>query len=193
MKKKMKILYIAVLLICLSVVTGGTYAYYTATDTARNVITSGGVEVKVVEQQLVNGTLQDYPTQPIKIMPATTVSKVVSVQSTEQPAWIRMSYTLAVYNEDGEAMQITADELQKAIVIETDDTKWTEKDGWWYYQSAIKSGETTEPLFETVVFSGPNMDNKYQSCTLVIDVIAQGVQKAHNGNTVDEALGWPET
>ena len=188
---KKKILYIAAILICLSIITGGTYAYYTTSDTARNVITSGGVEVSVVEQQLVNGALQPYPNQPIQVMPATTVSKIVSVQSSEQAAWVRMNYTLTVYDAEGKEMEIPADELAKVIVIETDATNWTLKDGWWYYNTAVKGGETTKPLFEEVEFSGPYMDNKYQLCTVVIDVTAQAVQQANNGATVWEALGWP--
>lgn len=190
---KKKILYIAAVLICLSIITGGTYAYYTAADTARNVITTGGVEVAVVEQQMVNGTLQTYPSQPIRILPATTVSKIVSVQSTAQPAWVRMRYTLNVYDAGGNKLQIPAEELEKVILIETDTAGWTLKDGWWYYPTAIRSGEITTPLFREVTFSGPNMDNKYQGCTLTIDVTAQAVQQAHNGSSVSEALGWPET
>lgn len=190
---KKKFLYIAVIVICLSLITGGTYAYFTTSDTARNVITSGGIEVKVVEQQLVNGTLHPYPSQPIPVMPATTVSKIVSVQSAEQAAWVRMNYTLTVYDADGKEMEIPADELAKVIVIETDTTNWALKDGWWYHNTAIASGETTKPLFEEVVFSGPYMDNKYQDCTVEIIVTAQGVQQANNGSTVMEALGWPES
>ena len=188
---KKKVLYIAIVVICLALITGGTYAYFTTSDTARNVITSGGIEVKVVEQQLVNGTLQPYPSQPIPVMPATTVSKIVSVQSTKQAAWVRMNYTLTVYDADGKKMDIPADELAKVIVIASDTANWTLKDGWWYYNTAVKGGETTKPLFEEVEFSGPHMDNKYQLCTVVIDVTAQAVQQANNGVTVWEALGWP--
>ena len=188
---KKKILYIAAIIICLSLITGGTYAYFTTSDTARNVITAGGVKVKVVEQQLVNGALQPYPSQPIPVMPATTVSKIVSVQSTEQAAWVRMNYTLTVYDADGKEMEISADELAKVIVIEPDTANWTHKDGWWYYNSALNAGETTKTLFETVAFSGPAMDNKYQMCTVMIDVNAQAVQQANNGTAVMEATGWP--
>ena len=188
---KKKILYIAAIIICLSIITSGTYAYYTTSDTVRNVITSGAVEAAVVEQQLVNGTLQPYPNQPIQVMPATTVSKIVSVQSAEQAAWVRMNYTLTVYDAQGKEMELPADELAKVIVIESDSANWTEKNGWWYYNTAIKSGEMTKPLFEEVAFSGPHMDNKYQNCTVVIDVTAQAVQQANNGATVWEALGWP--
>ena len=190
MKKKM--LYIAAILICLSIIAGGTLAYFTSQDTARNVITSGGMELQVIEQQqLVNGTLQPYPDEPIQVMPATTVSKIVSARNTRQPAWIRMNYSLTVYDAAGKAMEIPAEELSKVIRIDGCGDNWMEKDGWWYYNSAIKSGETTQPLFEEVKFSGPHMDNKYQSCTLVIDVTAQAVQQANNGTTVWEAQGWP--
>ena len=190
---KKKIFAVAVVLICLSVLASTTIAYFTDTDIARNVITSGGIEVNVLEQQLVNGTLQPYPSQPIPVMPATTVSKIVSVHNSEQVAWVRMNYTLTVYDADGKKMDIPADELAKVIVIAPDATNWTEKDGWWYYNTAIASGETTKPLFEEVVFSGPYMDNKYQDCTVEIIVTAQGVQQANNGSTVMEALGWPES
>ena len=188
---KKKILYIAIILLCLSIITGGTLAYYTTSDTARNVITSGGVDVKVVEQQLVNGSLQPYPNQPIPVMPTTTVSKIVSVQSRSQAAWVRMNYTLTVYDAHGKEMDIPTEELNRVIVIEPDTANWIQKDGWWYYHTAIRSGETTKPLFEQVYFSGPDMDNKYQLCKVMIDVTAQAVQKANNGSSVMEALGWP--
>lgn len=190
---KKRICALAVVAICLSVLASTTLAYFTDIGTARNVITSGGVEVNVVEQQLVDGTLQPYPNQPIQVMPATTISKIVSVQSVEQAAWVRVNYNITVYDADGKQMDIHADELAKVIVIEPSDANWIMKDGWWYYTDAIKAGDMTEPLFESVKFSGPDMDNKYQLCTVVIDVNAQAVQQANNGSTVMEAQGWPET
>lgn len=190
---KKKILYIAAIVICLSLITGGTYAYFTTSDTARNVITSGGVGIQIVEQQMVNGTAQPYPNQPIPVLPATEVSKIVSVQSLEQIAWIRANYTVTVYDAEGEEMDIPDEELKRVIIIKNSSTNWTEKDGWWYYDTAIGSNGITAPLIEKVEFSGPNMDNKYQLCTMIIEVNADAVQKANNGTTVWEALGWPET
>ena len=189
---KKRILACAVVAICLSVLASTTLAYFTDMGTARNVITSGGISIKVVEQQMVNGTLQPYPSEPIPVMPATTVSKIVSVQNLEQTAWIRVRYAITVYDANGKALNIPVEELNQVIVVAPNTTEWTLKDGWWYYNAAIASDETTKPLFEEVAFSGPNMDNKYQLCTVVIDVTAQAVQKANNGTTVWEALGWPE-
>ena len=189
---KKKILYIALMVICLAILTSGTLAYFTASDTARNVITAGGIEVKVVEQQLVNGELVDYPNRPIPVMPASEVSKIVTVESVQQAAWVRMNYTLTVLDADGKEMDIPAEELETVILITPDSENWTEKDGWWYCNTAVKGGESSQPLFETVKFSGPYMDNKYQSCKVVIDVTAQAVQQVNNGASVMEAAGWPE-
>lgn len=188
---KKKLIYVAAILICLSVITGGTYAYYTAADTARNVITSGGIGVEVVQQRLVGDTLQADSGQPIPVMPATAVSKIVSARATEQTAWVRMRYTVTVFDAGGKEMKIPADELSKVIVIDPDSTNWTSEDGWWYYNTPVKTGETTKPLFEKVVFSGPNMGNQYQNCTVVIAVTAQAVQQANNASTITQALGWP--
>lgn len=188
-----KLLYIAMVLLCLSVISTGTLAYFTAEDTARNVITSGGIAVEVVEQQMVNGTLQPYPNEPIPVMPATTVSKIVAVKSTEQEAWVRMYYSVTVFDANGQKMEIAPEELEKVIIIEPDSINWTRKWDWWYCIEPVESGETSKPLFEEVKFSGAHMDNKYQNCTVVVDITAQAVQHANNGAFVMEAIGWPET
>ena len=185
---------LAVMLICLSILASTTLAYFTDIGLARNVITTGAIKIEVVEQQLVDGKLEAYPSEPIKIMPGKTVSKVVSVGSKEQPAWIRANYTVTVMDAQGKAMDIPADELAKVVLIQTNSDKWTAKDGWFYYADALGGGATTEkPLFQEVRFSGPHMDNKYQNCSIVITVNAQAVQYANNGTSAQAAAGWPTT
>ena len=46
------------------------------------------------------------------------------------------------------------------------------------------------PLFTTVTFA-PEMGNEYQNSTAHIDVKADAVQVANNGDAVLEAAGWP--
>ena len=189
---KKRIFAVAVVLISLSVLAATTIAYFTDSDITRNVITSGGIDIQIIEQQLVDGKLVEYPNEPIPVTPASTVSKIVSVQNTDEPAWIRAIYTVTVYDAEEKAMLIPAEELSKVIGIAPNTAAWTQKDGWWYHNTAVATEEMTEPLFEEVVFSGPHMDNKYQNCTVVIDVTAQAVQTANNGTSVLEALGWSE-
>ena len=185
---KKKILYITAIVFMLSIITGGTLAYFNTSETATNVITTGGVAIDV----LVNGSVQSDYDDPIPIMPATKVDRSITVRSTEQAAWIRVNYKLAVFDADGQKMDISDEELEKVVLITPDNTNWTQKDGWWYCNTAMKAGETTTPLFEQVAFSGPDMDNKYQLCKVVIDIQAQAVQQANNKNAATEALGWPE-
>lgn len=190
MKKKM--ISITAIVICLSILTSGTLAYRTVADTARNVITSNGIGVELVEQQLVGDTLVAYPNEDIPVMPTAQISKIVSAKNNEAPAWIRMAYTMTVKDANGNTMNISQEELAKVILIDANDENWTEKDGWFYYNTAVGTDETTAPLFTQVEFSGPNMDNKYQQTTVKIDVVVQAVQKANNGTTALDAAGWPE-
>lgn len=189
---KKKLFYIALIVICLSILSGSTFAYFTMSGVVHGVITSGQINVAVVEQQLVDGELKPYPEETIPVMPGTTVSKIVSAQSTEHPAWIRMNYSLTVLDAAGEEMNVTPEELSKVIAVDAPGAGWTYADGWWYYEDAVGGSETTEPLFTKVIFSGPYMDNKYQNSTLLIDVAVQAVQQVHNGQTIADAQGWPE-
>ena len=189
---KKKILYIAAIVICLSIITSGTLAYFTAEDTARNVITAGGVEISLVEQQMVNGALQPYPNAPIEVMPATSVSKIVSVCNREEQSFIRAKLQVTMVDEAGNEQKIAPETLAKIIHFDMNTDHWTQKDGWWYYGDAVNTDKVTEPLMTGLSFDGPNMTNEYQNCTVPIDVIAQAVQTANNGKSVMEAIGWPE-
>ena len=190
---KKKILSLGVVVICLAILASGTIAYFSAEDTAHNVITTNGIGINIIEKtESDGGVLTDFPEGGISgVMPGTSVSKIASAKNLEQPAWIRMNYTVTVYDSAGKTMDVPADELAKVILIDANDAAWTQKDGWWYYKTAVNTGETTEPLFEEVVFSGPHMDNKYQNCTVEVIVKAQGVQTANNGSSALEAAGWP--
>lgn len=191
---KRKLLFIAAALIVLSLIAGGTLAYFTAEDTARNVITSGAVTAELVEQQrTADGKLVPYPAEAIPVMPGQSVSKIVTVRSDEQPAWIRARYTVAVQDAAGKAMDIPAAKLAKVVSIEPDAAHWTLRDGWWYYSGAVGGGESTSALFESIDFSGPDMGNEYQGATITVDVAVQVVQSANNGESALDAMGWPKT
>ena len=191
---KKRIFALAVVMICTSILASATLAYFTDTGIARNVITTGRIEAHVVEQQLEDGELVPYPSDPIPVMPGVTVSKIAMTQVAEgsAPAWIRMGYEVVIKDADKRIMPHTQAQLEELITIEPNQTHWIEQGGWYYYREAIEDGEVTEPLFREVKFSGPNMGNEYQNATIEILVVTQAVQQAHNGETVMEAQGWPE-
>nr|MBQ8245066.1 hypothetical protein [Oscillospiraceae bacterium] len=192
---KKRIFAMAVIAICLAILAYGTTAYYTVEETAHNVISSGAVDVEVVEWQKTPTGLEEYPTQPITIMPATQVSKIVTVKNIDAESFVRAKYHLVVKDSAGRVKEIPASQLDKIIDVTLTTDGWTRKDGdgeWWYYEKPLKAGETTETLITGVSFDGPNMTNEYQNCTVEVVVTAQGVQTAHNKETVLEAVGWPE-
>jgi len=193
---KKKIAATAVLLSLLSISAAGTLAYFIDSDIAHNVITTGDIDIQIVEKQVDpnNSTeLIPYPDQPIKgIMPGTPVSKIVSVKNLEHSddAWIRVMVNITGQLADGTA--IMPDQL-KVISFEHDETAWEydEEEGYYYYMKKVGSGESTSPLFEEVLFA-TDMGNEYQGCTVYIDVTAEAVQADNNGGTYNEIKSWTE-
>lgn len=188
---KRKVLFIAAVLIALSLIASGTFAFFTVEDTARNVVTSGGVSVTLLEQRRVESGLEPYPNAPIAVMPNTTVSKIVSVRGEDAAAWVRARYVVTACDAQGEPMTLSPEELARAVVIEPEGKSWAWRDGWWYCAEAVACGEETAPLFEAVTFSGENMGNEFQGATVTVELYVQAVQAANNGETAFDAIGWP--
>jgi len=191
---KKRLFYCALLTLLLSLVVNGTLAYFTDKARARNVITFGTVDVEVVEYTRdEDGDLVEYPTEPVGVMPGASISKIVTVQAAEEAeeAYVRMKVEITILKEDGSVMPHTREQLEKVVFVHYNTADWSYRDGWWYYDQAISDAESTDPLFERVSFSGPNMGNEYQNCTIEIDVKAQAVQADNNGDSALEAAGWP--
>lgn len=191
---KRKILLIAVLVICLSLVAYGTLAYFTYEDTAHNVITTGNVGIQLVEKTASDDTLVDFPEEGLTgIMPGTSASKIVSVKNTgSATAWIRVKVEMTITGADGEPLSTVLENGSEKIpvITFTAGESWTlAEDGYYYYSMPVDAGATTATLFEEVHFA-PEMGNEYQNCTANLIVSAQAVQTANNGDTVMDAQGW---
>lgn len=191
---KKKLLLTAAIAICFAIVASGTVAYFASEDTAHNIITTGGVSIEVVEKmQDANGTFVDFPDEGIKgVVPGADVSKIVSVENIgESEAWIRVQVEAAIKAEDGSALPLELEDSAPVMTYTAGD-RWTlSADGYYYYDKPVAAGKSTDILFDTVSFSA-QMGNEYQNCTANIVISAQAVQTANNGNTVQEAQGWPE-
>ena len=191
---KKKILLLATLAIFTSIIATGTLAYFNAEDTAHNVITSGNVKVKLVEttdQKDSDGNPKPFE-NVTGVMPGTTVSKIVQVENTgEADAYVRIKVDAETNLVEGN----TETENYVPFIIDyatgTDKNDWTEKDGYYYYNSPLKPGKLTEPLF-TEVFFKESMGNNYQGSETEINVTAYATQVANNGDSALDAKGWPE-
>lgn len=185
MKKKISL--IAVLAICLSLIATGTLAYFTTDAIARNVITTGHVDIELIEKHIdESGEVVDFPKDGISgVLPGTAVSKIVSVKNTGAESWIRVKVEKLANAADGS--ELPAD----LITFQVDETKWLEKDGYYYYLTPVATDESTDILFDEVFFDS-KIGNDFMNGKMEIVVSAQAVQTANNGTTVTEAAGWPE-
>lgn len=183
---KKKILIVSLVVIIVAILATTSLAYFTDGVAVHNVITTNHVDVELVEKHInPEGELVDFPEEGVDgVMPGDTVSKIVSVQNKGAEAWIRVSVETVVTDRDGKELSI------EPVTFDVDETKWTYKDGYYYYLEPVATGASTDVLFDEVNFAAL-MGNEYQSGRVELNVYAQGVQTANNGATVMEAAGWP--
>lgn len=184
MKKKFFVC--ALIAICLSAAAYGTLAYFTYEDTATNVITAGNIEIDLEElAEGENGEKVPFE-DVVGVVPGDEVSKIVQVKNTgANAAWVRVSVDAAIELAEG----VEGEPDLSLLTYDLNTAKWTEKDGYYYYNEALEAGKTTEPLFTKVIFD-TKMGNLYQNSVAVIDVDAQAVQVANNGTSALDAAGW---
>lgn len=125
-------------------------------------------------------------------MPGRVVSKIVTVKNESASAYIRSRHIVEIKDENGDIMELSREELDSFISVFGTDDNWIFSDGWYYYKLPLEKGESTKALFEAVEFSAVNMDNRYQGCIISLNVEAQAVQAAHNGDDVLKVQGWGE-
>lgn len=182
---------VALIITTVIVFTAQTVAFFTdGTMSEENRIMSGTLNVKVVETTVTEEGTEPvpYPDQPIKIMPSTTVSKIVAIQNTGTlPMWVCVKVDKTVTsNETGDQLAVDTGLFR----CDFNTSEWTEKDGLWYYNTPLEAGDTTEPLFTEVAFAS-EMSNAYQSSTIQFLVTANAVQSNLNGTSAQDAV-WSE-
>ncbi len=183
----------AAVLVCLAAV-GGTYAYYTVSSTAHNVITTGAVKIAVEEWQQTDQGMIPYPKESVAVMPGHQVSKIVNIRNLDKKCYIRARIEATILDAEGNSMVLTPKETDDMLHLNINTDFWQKKkqdEIWWYYYRALPEDTVTEPLFDTVIFDGQEMGNSYQDCTIQIQVIAQAVQADNNAETAMTAAGWP--
>lgn len=175
-----KVTVLAAIVCCLMLLAGGTLAYFTAEETAFNVITTGKLEM----------TLHDIYDEAdgTNVVPDTQVDKTVYVENEGDVAfWVRVKLDKVIEAAEGVDAELKFDEY---ISLDIDEENWTFADGYYYYNAAVEPGAETTKLFTTVSFA-PEMGNEYMDADMEINVKAEAVQSRNNGETALEATGWP--
>ena len=183
MKKRM--MFVAVAAILITICASGTMAFFTEEAKTDNKITSGMIDVQLVETA----------DQDIPMMPNTKVEKTATVKNLDEEAFVRASCDVLVFDENKNQIKLTAQEIASMISLTMNEKGWAQKADdtvWWYYQKPVETGAVTEPLFTEIVFDGAAITDAYQGCTVKVMVDVQAVQTANNGADVMKAIGWPE-
>ena len=184
-RKKGLLALVTLAVLCLSLLAGGTYAYFTVERTAYNVITMGTLDMELVEETTGGAP---WPEEGLSgMMPGMQVDKVAYVRNAGSvPFYTRVKVEKSVSLADGTPVDAQLDH----IVLDINTEAWTEQDGWYYYNGALAAGAQSVPLFTTVTLA-PEMGNEYQLSTIVVNVVAQAVQSGNNGQSALTAQGWP--
>ena len=186
---KQKVFAVSLVVLLGALIVGGTSAYFTFSERARNYITTSGIAIELIEdtdQIGVDG--RAVPFRNVEgAMPGDKISKIPKVKNVDEgEAYVRMKVVASATLKNGETREIPLS------MFELDIRRiWHHRDGYYYYQTPLASGETTLPLFTTVTIP-QNVSDEYQGATFALDVTAEAVQTANNGSNVMEAQGWPE-
>ena len=154
-------------------------------------IQAGNVDILLIETMQGADGITAY-VDPVSIMPATSVSKMVSVKNTgDLPVYIRVKLDMSIEDENNKPAYWK--ELISCTYGESDtcNSDWILKqDGYYYYKYALAEGKSTAYLFDTVRFS-PAMGNEFTNQKIVLSVTSEATQANGNGTSALDAAGWP--
>ncbi len=186
MLSRRKVIVLAALVCCAAILAGGTLAYFTAEETAYNVITTGLLDMELHEETTGG---EPWPEEGISgVMPGMVVDKVPYIENTGSiDFYARISIEKVITPGEGVTAELNFD----YITLDINTENWTEQDGFYYYNRVLAPGDVTEPLFTAVTFS-PDMGNDYMNCRVEITVSAQAVQSRNNGTDPFTATGWTD-
>ena len=122
---------IALIVVAVALVAGGTLAYFTAEGTAKNIITTGKLAMKLYDTTVENGAEVDFPANGISgILPGDTKDKNVYVKNTGAcDIYVRVKLTPSADMAPGSTE--TAPELFSQLERVVDTTNWSKGvDGW---------------------------------------------------------------
>ena len=182
---------IAFIVVTVILFSAQSLAYFTdQSNSEKNRLAAGTVDINLIEMMDDGQGGQVTYTDPEAIMPATSVSKIVTVKNMGNlPVYVRIKIDKVISNEN-ELPDGLKSTWKNLISCNFNTTEWTYKDGYYYYNEALRAGETTEALFDRVAFAA-SMGNEFINKTISFSVISEATQADGNGTDVFTASGWP--
>lgn len=167
-QKRIAMIVSAIALIAV-IIVGGTLAFFTSKDAKQNVFTLGKVSGTLTEDGSTDGTRRDDGGRDYgNIKPGDVLSKVpiVNVDATSLPAYVRVKIAY-----DG-LTDAQIKDLEKLLDVKSG--WYYSTDGYFYYNSIVTPGSSTEPVFTKVTIPttwGNEIAGKTFSMTLQADLI----------------------
>jgi len=168
---------------------GGTVAYFVTSETAHNVVSMSGVSILLSELAGPDGSRPFHDLE--NITAGETYSKIPYVENNgPEPVWVRAKVSLKKTAGDG--TESTLSDFSSLMTLQDLGENWIfSSDGFYYYNSALQSGESTEPFFKSVKFADV-IDEDFSLATYTLSVSAEATQVKHNGTSAQDAA-WTES
>ena len=157
---------------------GGTLAWFTDTETATNVVTTGNVDILLKEDGGQDGTVTEGGLKYEDVMPGDTFAKVVSIENKGNDAWVRATITVDGVDMTGE------EPIEFWKNDDKVDLAWTGNDDGTYSASisiadALTSENASYEIFDQIKIP-TSWKNIWEKETFNVTVTAEAIQKENN-------------
>lgn len=143
-----------------AVAISGTIAWLTDKDEAQNKFTIGNVDIQINEDY-------DEEEDGTNIYPGKEVKKVPTVENIgKNPAYIRVKVAI-----DSNIAEFLTIDYQ----LGTDSTQWFYENGYYYYNSIVAPGDSTDEIFNHFTLSSSYIETN-SNTSYKIDVYAEAIQ-----------------
>lgn len=172
-----------IIVIVAGLIGGGSLAYITREDRARNTISSGEIKVKLYNMLDENTAMPEKGIYGV-LANISYPNIVYAHNDCDYPEFIRMRISKKITDREGNQLDTTK------IVPDINTDDWTYKeDGYYYYNHVLAPHSDTTPLYETLYFD-KSINNDYKTATLQVHIVVEAVQSDNNSNSALEAEGW---
>lgn len=183
-RKKLTIISLC-LLLCIGIFS--SVAYLIRTIETDNIITFGELKLQLINKTLDSKGNEIGVDESVERLSAASVSRRIRIKNVcDNPMFVRVKVRL-----NGKLAKESFP-IDTYVDCNYNRTDWQEKDGWWYYNSVLTPGKSTENLIDTIEFNVNELNSKYSGSQISFNVEAQAVQTKNNSNCALNAQGWPE-
>ena len=188
MSRRIKIIILLLSIICL-LIMATTVAFITREKVANNILTFGNIKMQLLQTTLDKNNMEKCinDDESFDIMHNSTVSRMIRVKNLgKHDFFLRIS--LKMMGKDKNNNEFDAYNL---VTYDINTEDWIYREGWYYYKTIVKQGETTSNLITKIMFDIDNITSNYPNGNFKFDVDAQAVQSENNAKDVLSVEGWP--